>query len=74
MTLVGAHETARDAAERFGKVFRVYRLPAWPPAIYGCTAKELPAEAHVVATYPEAQVAGLKSEASASADAQGSLF
>lgn len=73
MTLPQAHDTARNAADRFAKPFKVYRLPAWPPAVYGCTAQELPAEAHIVATYPEAQ--GFSpAKLPTSADVQGSLF
>lgn len=75
MTLPDAHETARNAATRFGKPFRVYRLPAWPVAVYGATSVDLPAEAQVVATYPKFEVRTQKVDAApAAADAQGSLF
>lgn len=72
MTLPDAHSTARNAADRFGKPFRVYRLPAWPAAVYGATSIELPREAEILATYPDdAPPAPSAPPATA---AQGSLF
>lgn len=73
MTLPDAHDTARNGAARFGNVWRVYRLSAWPPAVYTASAKEPPSEAHVVATYPNSEVRTVKS-APTVVDAQGSLF
>lgn len=47
MTHEGAISTGQAAAERFGKPFVVYRLPAWPDAVYGVIAVDrgLPNEA-----------------------------
>ncbi len=36
MTRAGAVSTAQNAATRFGVVFVVYRLPGWPPDVFGC--------------------------------------
>lgn len=75
MNLPEAHDTARNGAARFGNTWRVFRLPAWPPAVYGCGAGELPSEAHVVATYPQSPVTSPKvAPAPAAGAAQGSLF
>jgi hypothetical protein len=73
MNLPEAHDTARSGAARFGNTWRVFRLPAWPGGVYSCKACDLPAEAHIVATYPNEGQAFRP--ASAPADAgQGSLF
>ncbi len=40
MTREGAVSTAQNAATTFGKVFVVYRLPAWPPDVFGCRAED----------------------------------
>ena len=76
MNLTEAHDTARRGAERFGNTWRVYRMPLWPAAVYSCKAGDLPTEALVLATYPNAEVRTPKPDpAPASADvAQGSLF
>lgn len=74
MTLPEAHETARSGADRFGNTWRVFRLPLWPAAVYGCKAGELPAEAVVLETYPKLEVRSQKFEPVAAADPQGSLF
>lgn len=76
MNIVDAHDTARNAAERFGKPFKVYRLKGWPIAVFGATSIDLPSEAEILATYPEVDVR-LKpdtAEPTAPVDAQGSLF
>lgn len=76
MNLPQAHDTARNGADRFGNVWRVFRMPAWPPAVYTASAKEPPPTAIVLETYPKAnpQPLALSPESSTSADAQGSLF
>lgn len=75
MNLPEAHDTARNGANRFGNTWRVFRMPLWPAAVYGCKAGELPSEAIVLATYPNSEVRTLNSEpAPATTDAQGSLF
>lgn len=50
MNLEGATSTARNAAERFGFAYLVYRLPMWPAGVYGVIAKKngLPSEAEIV--------------------------
>jgi hypothetical protein len=69
MTLPEAHDTARNGAARFGNKWFVFRLAAWPPAVYSASAKDPPADAHVVATYPQPAPA-----AAPRGDPQGSLF
>lgn len=50
MTRPEAISTAQGAATRFGKPFVVYRLPAWPPTVFGVVAEDrgLPPEASVI--------------------------
>jgi len=79
VNLPEAHDTARNGADRFGNVWRVFRLPAWPPAVYSCKAGDLPAEAQILATYPKdtsPKPSALSPDPTpAAADvAQGSLF
>ena len=47
MTHAEAITTGQAAADRFGKPFVVYRLPAWPVGVYGvqAMANGLPREA-----------------------------
>jgi hypothetical protein len=74
MTLPEAHDTARNGAARFGNIWRVFRLEAWPGGVYTASAiQPLPDNAHVVATYPESgpKVAPTKAPRD---DPQGSLF
>jgi hypothetical protein len=71
MTLPDAHDTARHGAERFGNTWRVFRLPAWPGGVYTASAKEPPADAQIVATYPQAPVT--RPTVTPAAE-QGSLF
>lgn len=40
MTRAEAVSTGQNAATTFGKVFVVYRLPAWPPDVFGCRAED----------------------------------
>lgn len=44
-----ALSTAQAAANRFGKVFVLYRLPAWPTGVYGVVAedRDLPPQADI---------------------------
>lgn len=72
MNLPEAHDTARNGAARFGNVWRVFRLNAWPPAVYTASAKEPPSEARVVATYPQSVIANPKP--APRVEPQGSLF
>lgn len=74
VTLPAAHDTARSAAARFGKAFRVYRLHGWPPAVYGATSIDLPSEAYIVQTYPQPSTISLTPSSQARVDPQGSLF
>jgi len=76
VNLPEAHDTARNGAERFGNTWRVFRMPAWPPAVYTASAKEPPTEAHVVATYPNSELRTPNpAPTPTSADVgQGSLF
>lgn len=70
MTLPDAHETARNGARKFGNTWRVYRLPAWPGAVYSAGAIDLPPQAVVIATYESSD----QKSAIAPAAPQGSLF
>jgi len=72
VTLPDAHDTARNGAARFGNTWRVFRLVAWPAAVYTASANEPPADAYIVATYPNADVRTVKP--GPAVDAQGSLF
>lgn len=72
MTLPEAHETARNAAVRFGNTWRVFRLPGWPPAVYSAIGADLPPQAIVLATYPVPETAD--PPPAPLADPQGSLF
>lgn len=75
MTLPDAHDTARNGASKFGNTWRVYRLPGWPAAVYSAGAIDLPPQALVIASYPNAEVGSAKLEAIVpSANPQGSLF
>lgn len=59
MTRQGAIDTGRGAAIRFGKPFVVYRLPLWPPDVYGVIAVDrgLPPTAQTFETFdPDAGV------------------
>lgn len=74
MNLPEAHDTARSGAARFGNSWRVYRMPLWPAAVYSCKAGELPAEAQILATYPNFEVRTPKPDPTPVDVAQGSLF
>jgi hypothetical protein len=76
VTLPEAHDTARNGAERFGNKWVVFRLAAWPPAVYSASAKTpLPDEAHIVAIYPKPPSGPKITPAAAPRDdPQGSLF
>jgi hypothetical protein len=52
VTKDSAISTARNAVERFGKPFVIYRLAAWPPDVYGVIAEDrgLPPAAEIFAT------------------------
>lgn len=70
MTKLGAIATAQGAATRFAKPFVVFRLPAWPPDVFGVVALDrgLPPEAVITQRLePFAHVPP-------AADEQGSLF
>ena len=71
MTLPDAHATARNGAARFGNVWRVFRLPAWPGGVYTATTKDPPVNADVIATYPESSPAEVPAPRG---ESQGSLF
>jgi hypothetical protein len=71
VTRADAITTGANAAVRFGKPFRVYRLPLWPPDVYGVIAVDrlLPMEAE---TFDRLEPEGPR--VAAAGEAQGSLF